>query len=184
MVVLFSLVDFMDMKVLFVVFSWLLSLFVVFARSAIHSILGLILLFIITALIFIGFFGLYFIGVLLIIVYIGAVTVLFLFIVIMIPLKEVKFDVNSKLSWFSIFGAVVMLALVIGVCYILLLNNSNCYVSVFELPTFDVTFVNCNLWNDLQVISQTIYYKYSFALVVAALLLFVALVIAIILCLN
>jgi len=183
MVVLFSLVDFMDMKVLFVVFSWLLSLFVVFARSAIHSILGLILLFIITALIFIGFFGLYFIGVLLMIVYIGAVTVLFLFIVIMIPLKEVKFDVNSKLSWFSIFGVVVMLALVIGVCYILL-NNSNCYVSVFELPTFDVTFANFSLWNDLQVISQTIYYKYSFALVVAALLLFVALVIAIILCLN
>lgn len=183
MVVLFSLVDFMDMKVLFVVFSWLLSLFVVFARSAIHSILGLILLFIITALIFIGFFGLYFIGVLLMIVYIGAVTVLFLFIVIMIPLKEVKFDVNSKLSRFSIFGVVVMLALVIEVCYILL-NNSNCYVSVFELPTFDVTFANCSLWNDLQVISQTIYYKYSFALVVAALLLFVALVIAIILCLN
>lgn len=127
---------------------------------------------------FIGFFGLYFIGVLFIIVYVGAVTVLFLFIIIMIPLK----DVNPHNNIFNSIRGVIpsFLAIILISLFIVAINNSN--FNVYEvIPTeFSESFFD--LANDLEIVGKIIYYDYSFALVVAALLLFIALIIAILLC--
>lgn len=91
------------------------AFFVVVVRSAIHSILWLILLFVISALTFIGVFNLYFIGVLFIVVYVGAVTVLFLFIIIMIPLREVS--LHSSRHLLLSFSGFVFCVLLFSVSY-------------------------------------------------------------------
>lgn len=128
---------------------------------------------------FIGFFNLYFIGVLFIIVYIGAVTVLFLFIIIIIPLRE-----NAQFPRFSkLLGGCVFFILLVVVLLYYNINVIETATSLEILPAtewFNFDFII----NDLQIVSKTLYYQYSFALVVAALLLFVALIIAIILCLR
>lgn len=164
-------------KILLVVLNWCIAFIVISARSAIHSILFLIGLFIISALIFIGFFGLYFIGVLFIIVYVGAVTVLFLFIIIIIPLK----DVTSSNRLFKFVGGlspVFFIALLAA----LIFNASNSGLDIYEVVSFEFNESLSFVLNDLEIVGKIIYYDYSFALVVAALLLFIALILAILLC--
>jgi len=168
-------------KVALVFVNWFLAFLVISVRSAMHSILWLVSLFIVSALIFVGFFNLYFIGILFIIVYVGAVTVLFLFIIIIIPLKEIEFSGNR----FFIHGSTIR-PLVFFVGLVCLVFASGFYFFEYagsELPTFNLLNSGyLDSINDLDLVGQTIYYKYSFSLIVAALLLFVALVIAILLC--
>lgn len=169
--------NFITTKTLFVILNWGIAFIVISARSAIHSILFLIGLFIISALMFIGFFGLYFIGVLFIIVYVGAVTVLFLFIIIIIPLK----DMSSGNDLFkSVRG--IMPTFVIVLLIVALVSANSSGINVYEIIPMEFDEGISFLLNDLSIVGKIIYYEYSFALVVAALLLFIALILAILLC--
>lgn len=171
-----TLFDSNVVKILLVSLSLFIAFFVVAVRSAIHSILSLIILFVVSALIFISFFNLYFVGILFIVVYVGAVTVLFLFIIIIIPLREIDMFSSKR----TVFG----LLLVLGILGLLVFSRFNPEFSIFswEVMPSDFTIETPTFLNDLQIVSHIIYYKYSFALVTAALLLFIALVIAILLC--
>jgi NADH:ubiquinone oxidoreductase subunit 6 (subunit J) len=130
---------------------------------------------------FVGFFNLYFIGILFIIVYVGAVTVLFLFIIIIIPLRDADFGGSRFFMRSSNNFTVVLFLLSIALFFVL--NDYFGDRSIYEiLPVNFLDTVDSVSSNDLDIVSKTIYFKYSFALVVAALLLFVALIIAILLC--
>lgn len=170
--------NFVTTKMLFVILNWCIAFIVISARSAMHSILFLIGLFIISALIFIGFFGLYFIGVLFIIVYVGAVTVLFLFIIMIIPLKEVSTEntlFKSVRKVVPMFFFVILLAVLINV-------SGNFAEGIYELIPFEFNVNTIVLLNDLEIVGKMIYYDYSLALIVSAILLFIALILAILLC--
>lgn len=170
--------DLNHIKMILISLLLVTAFFVVVARSAIHSILWLILLFVISALTFIGVFNLYFIGVLFIVVYVGAVTVLFLFIIIMIPLREVS--LHSSRNLLLSFSGFVFCVLLFSVSYY---GWDFDFVNQEIISSYDfVTRVRELFDSDLHIVSYVLYYRYSFALVIAALLLFIALVVAILLC--
>lgn len=160
-----------------IVGSWFVAGLVITARTAIHSILFLISLFAIVSVVLIGWFKLHFIGILYLVVYVGAIAVLFLFIIIIIPSVQPTGVLHSKLlrigRW--LFG-VGLLA-----CILLIYNSAGLTTWVGEIYSSDLWPV---AWgeDDLYLVSEALYYRYSFALVAAAFLLFVALVLAVLLC--
>jgi NADH-quinone oxidoreductase subunit J len=90
-VVIYQIIDFILIhKVLlaFIIPTLALSYFTVTARSPIHSILSLIVTFLMVAFIFIMYYSLPFIGTLLIVIYVGAIAILFLFVIMMIPMRD------------------------------------------------------------------------------------------------
>jgi len=64
--------------------------FTVAARNPIHAILWLIATFLVAAGVLLSQFKLGFISALIVIVYIGAIAILFLFIIMMIPIRDEK----------------------------------------------------------------------------------------------
>jgi len=81
-----------------------LSLFVIISTNPIHSILFLVLVFLITSVVFI-YSGVFFLGMVLVIVYLGAVCVLFLFVIMMLNIKvlELKRRINFLPYLFVLF---------------------------------------------------------------------------------
>lgn len=80
------------------------SLFVIISTNPIHSILFLVLVFLITSVVFI-YSGVFFLGMVLVIVYLGAVCVLFLFVIMMLNIKvlELKRKINFLPYLFVLF---------------------------------------------------------------------------------
>src|SRR5690606_5635219 len=113
-----------------------------------------------------------------IIVYVGAVTVLFLFIIMIIPLKEVSTEntlFKSVRKVVPMFFFVILLAVLINV-------SGNFVDGIYELIPFEFNVNTIVLLNDLEIVGKMIYYDYSLALIVSAILLFIALILAILLC--
>jgi NADH:ubiquinone oxidoreductase subunit 6 (subunit J) len=67
---------------------------VISARNAVHSILGLVVVFIIGS-IYLLMIGLDLFGLMLIIVYVGAIAILFLFVIMMLNLKHIELLENT-----------------------------------------------------------------------------------------
>lgn len=175
----------------FTTLSWYLAWRAVTSRAPIHGILSLICLFVVSAYLFITYFALEFIGVLFLVIYVGAVAVLFVFVVIILPSRgtQLIFGPSSKLLW-SLVGIVVVLsAFAIILSNPVFLNDS--YFVVEEmLPYWDIGAFG-GFENDASLLlegvdvyslGQYIYRVNSLPLVASAVLLFVALVVAIIIC--
>ena len=88
------------------------SVLVISARNPVHSVLALIVTFISTAGLFV-LLGAEFLAMLLIIVYVGAVAVLFLFVVMMLDIDfvELRVGMSRYLPGGIIFGAVIVFEL-------------------------------------------------------------------------
>jgi NADH-quinone oxidoreductase subunit J len=67
---------------------------VISAKNSVHSILALVVVFIVGA-IYLLMIGLDFFGLMLIIVYVGAIAILFLFVIMMLNLKQIEISENS-----------------------------------------------------------------------------------------
>lgn len=67
---------------------------VISARNPVHSILGLVIVFIVASF-YLIYLGLDLFGLMLIIVYVGAIAILFLFVIMMLNLKHVELFENS-----------------------------------------------------------------------------------------
>jgi len=148
------------------------ALMAVVSRYHVHSVLWLILAIVNTA----GLFLLIqaeFIAMVLIILYVGAVAVLFLFVVMMNDFSQ---DASAKLyvkSWFVSLG--VVLGFVLGFLFLLFfMNDFRFDKSVFS----EVNSVG------LEEISEVVYSKYFFSFIGVGLVLFVAMIGAIILTLQ
>lgn len=149
------------------------ALMVITARNPVHSVLFLILAFFNSAGLFI-LLGAEFIGMLLVIVYVGAVAVLFLFVVMML---DVSFDDLRKgamqyVSVGMLIGAVLLSEL-------FLVYNAWSYVPKvqenigFPIPEESVS--------NTQALGELLYTHYIFAFQTAGLILFVAMIGAIVL---
>ncbi len=100
---------------LFAVLTVTAGLFVVLARSPVHSVLWLILAFLSSAGLFI-LVGAEFVALLLVIVYVGAVAVLFLFVVMMLDVDftELKAEMTRYLPVGLLIGVVILMQLAIA----------------------------------------------------------------------
>jgi len=98
----------------------------VFSKNIIQSVLYLILVFLLSSIIFI-YLGADFIGLIILIVYIGAISVLFLFIVMMLNIR-----ILEVYSTFQIY-----LPLAIILCFILLIQFIYLFIKNFNFIYLD-----------------------------------------------
>jgi NADH-quinone oxidoreductase subunit J len=151
--------------------------FVVIARNPVHSVLWLILTFFTAAGMFV-LMGAEFVAMLLIIVYVGAVAVLFLFVVMMLDVNfaELKKGIADYLPMGAAIGVVILieLSLVIG-AWVIAPQAPASRMAEMPAPT--------EVQNTV-ALGQLIYTKYVYLFQAAGLILFVAMIGAIVLTLR
>jgi NADH-quinone oxidoreductase subunit J len=112
----------------------LLSIFLILTKNPIYSILFLVVIFVISSFILI-LFEVDFIGLLFIIIYVGAITVLFLFVIMMIDVKSSVYSLNE--------------------IYVLFFKFFSFFFFFFSLLFFFSEF-NCKDFNSLTVFEKNV----------------------------
>ena len=94
---------------IFLIFLGILSVFfsflIISSKNPIHSIFALILAFVIVSIIMIGYLKCEFLSIVFLIVYVGAVSILFLFIIMLLNIKNI--DLTDKFFNYFPVGVVV-----------------------------------------------------------------------------
>jgi NADH-ubiquinone oxidoreductase chain 6 len=150
------------------------SILVITARNPIISVLYLIALFLSISS-YLIMVGLVFIGISYLLVYIGAISMLFLFILMLIDIRISELQVNTRNSLF--------LAFLIGTIFIYIMNN----IVNIELIESDIYFTSLNNWEgyianriDIINIGNVLYTNYSIWIIITSVLLLLAMVGAIV----
>ncbi|WP_119307539.1 NADH-quinone oxidoreductase subunit J [Cohaesibacter haloalkalitolerans] len=167
-------------SVFFYLFSAVLlisALMVIGARNPVHSVLFLILAFFNAAALFV-LLGAEFLAMLLVVVYVGAVAVLFLFIVMMLDVDFVEMRAG--------FLQYMPIGLVVGVVLLaeLLVAFGGWAVSPDLAANLGEPMPDIAQVSNIEAIGSLLYTKYIFYFQTAALILFVAMVGAIVLTLH
>ncbi|MBO0663787.1 NADH-quinone oxidoreductase subunit J [Jiella sp. MQZ9-1] len=153
------------------------AMMVVLARNPVHSVLFLILTFVAAAGLFL-LAGAEFLALILIVVYVGAVAILFLFVVMMLDLDfgRMKQGAMKYAPFGLIIGLVLLAELVIA-------GTGSAYhpalATATAMPTPPLTEMS-----NIQALGHVLYTRYIFFFQLAGLILFVAMVGAIVLTLR
>ena len=160
----------------FILSSLLLSSYsLFFATNVVHSLLFLILVFI-NAAIILMIEQLEFLSLLLLIIYVGAVAVLFLFIIMMLNIKNTSINWELKANFFVFFVIVFAAGSTFIFPYFM--------EQITYLPDFNSqNFLVDNL-NNLELFGQVLYNNYLIAVFLGGLVLLIAVVGAILLTLS
>ena len=150
------------------------SILVITSKNPIISVLYLIALFL-TISSYLIMSGLVFIGISYLLVYIGAISMLFLFILMLIDIRISELQVNTKNS--------IFLSFLIGSIFIYILSK---IINIEVLET-DIYFTSFNNWEgfitnriDIMSIGNVLYTNYSIWLIITSILLLLAMVGAIV----
>lgn len=164
---------------LFLIYSLILiaGILVITSKNTVQSVLYLILVFLLCSLLFI-YLGADFIGLIILIVYIGAIAVLFLFVVMMLNIRLLE----------NAFNFTIYIPIVIFLSLIFILQIIYFLFSVFNMTEADnlVYYFNWNFSNHIQMssIGELLFNKLYVLFIGAALLLFIAMIGAIVLTLD
>ena len=153
------------------------SILVITSKNTIQSVLYLILVFLLCSLLFI-YLGADFIGLIILIVYIGAIAVLFLFVVMMLNIRILDNTFN-----FSIYiPIIIFLSLIFMFQIIYFFFNMFNIVEIENL----VYYSDWNFTNHIQIssIGELLFNKLYILFISAAILLFIAMVGAILLTMD
>lgn len=163
---------------LFIKFSIIfLGLCVINAKNPVYSILSLILLFLTSAVLLI-YLGASFLGMVFLVVYIGAVAVLFLFVIMMINIRYVELTSN-ELYYLPINGLLFLLPFSLQ-----LVQHLNFYEEINYNDKIDYMKLLITI-PDSEVLGVLLYsFEYSLTIIMAALILFVAMIGSIVLTYN
>jgi NADH-ubiquinone oxidoreductase chain 6 len=163
------------------------SIFVIISRNPIISVLFLIGLFLSIA-VYLMLIGLNFIGISYLLVYIGAVSILFLFILMLIDIRVSELHVNNNNSFFlAIIVSIVFYSIIRNVLPFTvnekILGSINNTVNQEETLSYSIS----NTWDgalndyyDIVSIGNLLYTNYSIWLIITSLILLLAMVGAII----
>ncbi len=158
---------------LFSSFVILSSIGVISSKNPVYSVLYLILAFINSAILFL-FLNAEFLAMLLVVVYVGAVAVLFLFVVMMLNVTQE--EKKSKLLIFKPLTIILGTIILIEFLYFLIVDNSTLR-SLSESK-------NLNLENNTVSLGNIIYTNYALLFQMCGVILFVAMIGAIVLTLR
>jgi NADH-quinone oxidoreductase subunit J len=158
---------------------------VIGVQNPIHSILFLVLVFfngsIILMMLHVEFFALIFL-----IVYVGAIVILFLFMVMMLKIKHV--NVSQKLLDFfpyaSFIIGIFLLELLAYNKYLGLSSFNNLFLTAFPLNWNDTIFSLAGGESNIESLGKILYSTYLFPFLEAGLILFLAMVGAIVIALD
>lgn len=162
---------------IFTFFIILFSIIVIISRNPIYSLFCLILVFINTAIL-LFYFKVEFIALILLIVYAGAISVLFLFIVLLLNIKNIESTENT--SFFETpITALVSIKFFIVLTLPVYFSFKN-YNSIYKILLND-SIVNLNFKffstnSDLYFFGNMLYSHYSIFLIISGLILLVAMI--------
>ena len=167
---------FLDLIIILCILS---GIFIIISKNPIISVLHLILLFSSVAC-YLIFLGIKFIGISYLLVYVGAVSILFLFILMLINIRvsELISDTNNNIP----LAILVILAFFIPYNDLLPGTKTNFY---FEFENIDkyIPFVSSNNWDsnmtditDIISIGNVMYTNYSIWLMITSIILLLAMV--------
>jgi len=157
-----------------------LGLAVINARNPVYSVLSLILLFLLSAILLI-YLGVSFIGMVFLVVYIGAVSVLFLFVVMMLNIRHAELT-SSELYYLPVNGLLFLIPLSIEFYQ---------YFKNYSRPFNDPDIMSVDYLKlltslpDSEVLGAMLYgFEFGFSVLLAALILLVAMIGSIVLTQN
>lgn len=154
------------------------SLMVILSKNPILSVFFLILAFILSAVLLL-LLGVEFMAVVLLMVYVGAISVLFLFVVMLLNLRLVElhsmFFSYFSVGWFLLFFTIVVFFMILGLDYGL-------FKSVFFLEDnfFDSLLVGAARYN-ITYLGNVLYNVYGHLVLIAGLVLLLAMMASIVL---
>lgn len=160
----------------FYIFAFLLvvsSLVVISVKNPVHSVLWLIFAFFNAAGLFI-LLGAEFIAMTLVIVYVGAVAVLFLFIVMLLDINFIKLKEGFRDN----LPLCILIALILLTDLFLMVTKST---SISNTISLDLAVTNFSGLSNSHALGSVLYTKYAPVFLIAGLILFVAMISAIIL---
>ncbi len=161
------------------------AIMVTLSSNPVHSILFLVLVFILTTILFL-LANVEFISMLFLVVYLGAIIVLFLFVVMMLNIRII--ELKDRL-----FSYLPISMIIISLCFVPIVSI---IITDFINPTGDLLSVNmwqsinqfsfANIYptTNLQLIAMSLYKYYNYPFLLAGVVLFVAMIGAIVLTLT
>lgn len=175
----------MNLNIIFSFFSTILfisSLTVVFSQNAIHSIVSLILSFIASAGILL-LFECEFFAFLFLIIYVGAIAVLFLFVILMLDIKDLPTNKINNLKYF-IFGIFIASSFLFLIVPVFTNFSKHNYYGLILIDNIFINWYNEDLITEVEVLGQILYTHYVLQFLIAGLILFLAVVGVIVLTVN
>ncbi len=151
------------------------SLFVIISNNSVTSVLYLISVFILTSIILL-LLGAELLSILIIIIYIGAISILFLFVIMLLNLRIVEVY-NSLLNYIPIGSFIAIFFLFLFILSInldlniFLLNNNN---NLIEMDKYNYNLVWS--YNNLYLLGDLLYNTYNYVIVLISFVLLVAMV--------
>jgi NADH-quinone oxidoreductase subunit J len=153
--------------ILFIIISLLLFFFalnIILSKNTLYSILSLIIVFFLSSLIIL-LFGLDYISLIFISIYVGALSVLFLFVIMMIN-SRIFIKTNNFLFYFFFL---LLSFIFLSITYLNFLFDLNFLFNIFD------NYINIIIkGNPLVVIGSLIFTKYFIAIIISAIILFIA----------
>ena len=155
------------------------SILTIMSKNSVHSVLFLVLNFLVS-------FGLLiilerdFLALVFLIIYVGAISILFLFVVMMLDLKIINSN-KDLLKYFPI-GIIVSILFLSEVCYYVKISFcSNSYNVNYLTNDYTNWYLNINILNDISAIGQVLYTHYVVQFLISGLILLLAVIAAIVL---
>lgn len=157
------------------------SICIVSLNNPVQSILYLILVFIITSFLFV-LYNFTFLGLILMIVYLGAVVVLFLFIVMLLNIKvlELRRSINFYPFLFLVASFIFFFFLINNFEFSSLFFNDSNFLTINNLNWSTIYFTK----NSFLILSEIIYSYFFFQFLLSGMILFLAMIGAIVLTLT
>lgn len=164
------------------------AILIIITKNPIHSILFLVIVFVCTTCLLL-FLNVEFIAMFFLVVYVGAITVLFLFVVMMLNIKII--ELNERFISYIPVGIFIALILLLEVLFLISINlnptNYNFNEMIEYIPELYILYsdylVILSLTNT-QEIAELLYSKYVYLILLCGLILLIAMIGAIILTLN
>lgn len=167
---------------------------IIINKNPVHSILFLVLVFVCTTALLI-LLGVEFIAMLFLVVYVGAITVLFLFVVMMLNVKII--ELNERFIKYLPIGIFIGLIFLMEVLFLIDSNLTTPNISLLESYNNNLTnmllnnyFVTTNNYfeiislTNIEQIGNVLYNKYVYLFLLGGMVLLIAMLGAIILTLN
>lgn len=151
------------------------SLFVIISNNSVTSVLYLVSVFILTSILLL-LLGAELLSILIIIIYIGAISILFLFVIMLLNLRIVEVY-NSLLNYIPIGSFLAIFFFILFIYFIKLdlnvfLLNSN--DNLIEMNKYNYSLVWS--YSNLYLLGELLYNSYSFLIVLISLVLLVAMI--------
>jgi NADH-quinone oxidoreductase subunit J len=170
------------MNNLIILISFLLflnALIVILVKNPIHSILFLILVFVYSSCLLILLQS-DFLAMIFLIIYIGAISVLFLFIIMMLNIRMIELGENENKLKYIPASFIISIFILIQMLFLFYDSNSIDFFNYYDLIKF-----NYNIdYSFLQILSFLIYTYYKEYFLISGLILFIAMIGVIVLTLN